>query len=132
MHQQRILSPVWVSLGWAMGLVLPLAGCDDTEFHTRDVVHAPAFEDVRAVIDGACIECHVGVSAEADLDLSTDFCGTVASRALVVPGDPDLSPIYVRMRSTSAPMPPSGRLPQDELDVIHTWILAGAECPSTS
>jgi uncharacterized membrane protein len=114
-----------------LGLAL-VVGCDDTIFHTREVVHAPPFEDVRAIFDRSCIGCHVGVSAEAGLDLSTDPCAALDDAGLVVAGDPDLSQLYVRMRSTSAPMPPSGRLPDDELAVVEAWIAGGAECDPES
>jgi uncharacterized membrane protein len=112
---------------WVLGLVL-VVSCDDTTFHTREVVHAPPFEDVRAIFDRSCIGCHVGVDAEADLDLSTDPCAALDEAGLVVADDPDLGQLYVRMRSTSAPMPPSGRLPDEDLDVVEAWIAGGAEC----
>ncbi len=135
-RSRAVLSPARV-VGNALsvsvfGVFLPLAGCDDTEFHTREVVHAPPFDEVRAVFDRACIGCHVGVAAEAGLDLSTDPCGALDAAGLVVPGDAELSPLYQRMRSTSAPMPPTGRLGEDELSIVSAWIDGGAECSPES
>jgi len=108
-------------------LVLGTTACDDTLFNTNDQPSGVFLEDVLEIVDHECIACHSGLTAEAGLDLSTDFCSVVDGR-IVVPDNPDASLLYVRMRSPSEPMPPSGKLPQDQVDIIQTWIEDGAPC----
>lgn len=109
---------------WA-GLV---AGCDDTEFNANDQPSGVFLADVLEIVDTECIGCHAGLTAEAGLDLSTDFCGTVLDGRIVAPGSPELSLMVQRMRSPSEPMPPSGALPQSQQDVVRLWIEDGAPC----
>lgn len=112
----------------AFGVVfLAFVGCDDHVLHTNPQPSGVFLADVLEVIDHNCITCHAGVTAEAGLDLSTDFCANVNGR-IVVPGEPDLSLLYLRMRSPSEPMPPTGRLPTADIEVVRTWIADGAEC----
>lgn len=115
----------------ALGAVLALAGCDDTLFNGNEPASGVFVEDVLEIIDFECISCHAGVTAEAGLDLSTDFCSVIDGR-VVVPEQPELSLLYLRMRSPSEPMPPSGRLAQDQLDIVKTWIKDGAPCDGSS
>jgi hypothetical protein len=108
------------------------AGCDDTVFNGNEPASGIFLEDVLEIIDSNCLECHAGLTAEAGLDLSTDFCGSVMTGGIVVPENPDSSLLYQRMRSPSDPMPPSGRLPTTDLDVVRQWIIDGAECDGVS
>jgi len=112
---------------WALA-ILTLVGCDDTLFNGNEAASGVFLEDVLHIIDHNCLECHAGLTAEAGLDLSTDFCGAVLTGGIVVPGQPDASLLYLRMRSPSDPMPPSGRLPSADLELVRQWIEDGAEC----
>ena len=51
---------------------------------------------------------------------------------LVVGGDADGSLIWIRMSSENSPMPSAGNLPQEQLDIIKSWIDAGAPYGDTS
>ncbi len=106
--------------------VVTLTSCDDTQFGTRYAPPGVPLEDVLYIIDHSCISCHAGLQAEAGLDLSTDFCGAALGGGYVRPGDPDQSPLYMRMRSVSSPMPPTGPLPDADLELVHDWIAEGA------
>ena len=117
---------------WTLALPVVIAGCDDTVFNGNEPASGIFLEDVLEIIDGNCLECHAGLTAEAGLDLSTDFCGSVMTGGIVIPENPDSSLLYLRMRSPSDPMPPSGRLPTADLDVVRQWILDGAACDGVS
>jgi len=115
----------------ALALCVAL-GCDDTEFNGNPPASGVFLEDVLEIVDHNCLECHAGLTAESGLDLSTDFCGAVSTGGIVVPGLPDASLLYLRMRSPSDPMPPSGRLPDEDLELVRVWIEDGADCDGTS
>ena len=123
--------PVAVTVGAAFGLALGLVGCDDHILNGNEPASGIFLDDVLEIIDSQCIGCHAGLTAEAGLDLSTDFCSVINGR-IVVPESPETSLLYLRMRSPSEPMPPSGRLPTEQVDIVKTWIAEGAECNGAS
>lgn len=109
-----------------------LSACDDTTFNTNEQASGVFLEDVLEIVDSECISCHSGLTAEAGLDLSTDFCGEVLDGRVVVPEQPELSLLYLRMVSPSEPMPPSGRLPETDHRIVEAWINDGAPCDGAS
>ncbi len=108
---------------WLVGV-----GCDDSLFAGNPQPSGVVLADVTDIIDRNCISCHSGLTAPAGLDLSTDFCGTVLDGRIVAAGNPEASLLYLRMRSTSDPMPPTGRLSEDAVETVWNWISEGAEC----
>ena len=88
---------------------------------------------VRPVLAGNCYACH---SARATIS----FAGLrLDSRAgllkggdhgpAIVPGKPDESRLVSAIRYQSIQMPPTGKLPQEQIDAIVRWIEMGAPWP---
>ncbi|HCH65901.1 MAG: hypothetical protein CL927_19570 [Deltaproteobacteria bacterium] len=115
----------------AVGLTVGLTGCDDHLLNGNAPASGIFLADVLEIIDSECISCHAGLTADAGLDLSTDFCAVVNGR-IVVPESPETSLLYLRMRSPSEPMPPSGQLSADQINIVRTWISEGADCEGAS
>ncbi|MBK8260502.1 MAG: cytochrome c [Nannocystis sp.] len=85
---------------------------------------------VEALFAEKCAGCH-GVGNAGGLNNITDLPSLI-SRGKVIPGQPDASPIYLRLISTSNPMPPpsSGLTVSDEeIALVREWIEKGALSP---
>ena len=111
----------------------PDTGTGTTEDPTTEDSDEPdipdgTLEEVLPIIDTHCVSCHSGAAPSADLDLQTDFCGTVLDGRLVVPGSTGESLLYRRITSDDQPMPPTGALDVDVIRPIGVWILNGADC----
>ena len=119
------------ALGGIAAMLVVAVGCDDHVLNGNTPASGIFLEDVLEIIDTQCISCHAGLTADAGLDLSTDFCAVINGR-IVVPKSPEMSLLYLRMRSTSEPMPPSGRLSLEQIDTVRIWIEEGAECEGAS
>lgn len=85
----------------------PIAKCDTVQFN----------KNIKPIIDLKCATpgCHVSSFTSADF---TSYPGI---NAKVTGGQ-----FKNRVFSTSAPMPPSGKLPQNQLDIIQCWLDNGA------
>ena len=87
------------------------------------------WDQVRAVFQKRCFACHRGEQARGALDLSSVAAIRAggSTGAAVISGKPEESLIYVLPAHLETPrMPPSGnKLPQRELDLIHSWISGG-------
>jgi len=93
---------------------------------------APAFAHPEETQNQACFTCHT-TSLPPDLKTYGEImayrsdCG---GTPLVVPGDPDSSFLMHKISTTTplcgGPMPPTGRLPDQELTLIRDWIAKGA------
>lgn len=86
-------------------------------------------EDVLPIFKAECGTCHGnlgGWNASSYESVMT----TGLNAPVVLPGDPENSLLAQKILGTQtqgAIMPPSGKLPQDEIQVILDWIAAGAE-----
>ncbi|TWT36451.1 WD domain, G-beta repeat [Posidoniimonas corsicana] len=85
--------------------------------------------EVRDVLRSHCVGCHNPNRSEADLDLSS-FPAVMEgsySGEVVVAGQPDESLLYLVTAHEDEPaMPPGGRMiPQEELEVLKSWISGG-------
>ena len=99
---------------------------DETPVTTTGDVVAKAND----VLKTHCSRCHGGGEAgEGGFDFVLDRDKLVSS-GYVLPRTPNQSPLYERLVSTDAPMPPEGEQPRpDVADVaaVRDWIRAGAE-----
>lgn len=103
----------------------------------------PAFSDIADLIRGSCAEvsCHglggpsdfnipMGEAAsDEDVAFALQYAFPVSSgRMLVVPGEPSQSELFIRIDTDIEEMlmPPVGRLPQSDIDMIELWIASGA------
>jgi len=67
--------------------------------------------------------CHDAASRQDGLNLTT-YAGIVQD---IIPGNPNGSKLYKHMVGSGKVMPPSGELPQAQLNLVYTWIAQGAK-----
>lgn len=88
---------------------------------------------IKPILDSKCVDCHGSKSQKGDLRLdSIAEIRKGAGHPVVVPGDLELSTVYMRLISPDDEdvMPPSdkgGPLPPETIALFKTWILAGAD-----
>lgn len=78
--------------------------------------------DIKPILDAQCASCH---STGAHIAFSTR-ADAINSKVLV-PNEPDKSTLYTTVQSGS--MPPSGKLPPQQIDLLKRWIASGAVWP---
>jgi hypothetical protein len=80
---------------------------------------------LRDLFEGRCGSCHNELDNKAGLNLSTyeSILHGGISGPGVVPGDPSKSSVILRQSTQSAHF---GQMLSDELEVLRSWILAGA------
>jgi hypothetical protein len=81
-------------------------------------------DNLKPIFDGVCGSCHTGSSAMANMDLSTYqsiLDGNTNGKG-VVPGDLDNSLVYSKQNAGGH----YGQFNADQLELLKTWILAGA------
>ena len=103
--------------------------------------HIEFFEaKVRPLLSTHCYECHSSRAKTVEGGLRLDARPLVLaggdSGAVVVPGKPNESLLIKAVHYQAVEMPPSGKLPDDELAVLEQWIQLGvpwpAETPATT
>ena len=86
---------------------------------------------VLPILRQECISCHSADRPLGGWDGSsyTGVMGTGRHAPTVIPGDPDSSLLAQKLldtQPTGLPMPPSGPLPQEQIQAVIEWIQAGA------
>lgn len=77
--------------------------------------------DIYPIFQQVAASCH---GTSGGLSLET-YEGTMK---VVVPGDPEGSLLYQRLKGQGGPvMPPSGPLPEAQIQLIYQWIKQGAK-----
>jgi hypothetical protein len=88
---------------------------------------------VRPILAQRCWSCHSGESGESKGGLRLDHIEWIKkggdSGPALQGGDIDGSLIYQAVSYQGYEMPPDGRLPKDQVDVIKEWIARGAYWP---
>jgi len=88
---------------------------------------------VRPLLSAHCYECHSVNSKKLQAGLSVDSRAALIdggdSGEAIVPGDPDGSLFMDVVRWESYEMPPSGKLPDEDIDTFAKWIGMGAPWP---
>jgi hypothetical protein len=90
-------------------------------------------QHVRPLLAARCWKCHGGEQQKASLRLdSADAMHTGGdSGPVVVPGDPERSPMITAVRYQDEPkMPPDGKLHETEIAALVTWVKGGAPWPA--
>jgi hypothetical protein len=83
------------------------------------------------IIEPSCatVNCHSAIGQRAGVDLHDRATGyqTLVGRNFAVPFNPDQSEVLFLMRAQgSERMPPDVPLPNADIDLIESWIMAGA------
>jgi hypothetical protein len=97
---------------------------------------APAEEPAVALLSQKCLPCHNDKTFSSGLSLTTraSVLGGGARGPAIVPVRPQESLMIAALRQTGTlKMPPTGKLPEAEIELIEKWIAAGAPgLPDTS
>jgi hypothetical protein len=132
--QANMLAPRPILLSILLwGLVVYAACAADSEPSREAVEH---FEkSVRPLLVAKCFQCHAAEKQQASLRL--DSAAALAaggdSGPVVVPGDPEHSPMILAVRYAGDPkMPPDGKLADTEIAVLTAWVKSGAPWPKYS
>lgn len=106
-------------------LLVPLARSDEFELFEKTV---------RPVLVEHCYRCHSdrqqkgGIRLDGPTHLTSDGDG---AGPLVVAGDPEQSRLIQVLRYTEEPkMPPAGKLPEEAIAALTTWVKKGARWPA--
>src|SRR3989454_3701470 len=87
-------------------------------------------DQVTALLREKCFACHTAEKEKGGLNLQTyqKAMAGGSSGAVIEPGDPDSSRLYLLVTHQKEPhMPPrSQKLPPEQLEVIRQWIAGGA------
>ncbi len=92
---------------------------------------------IRPLLIEKCYECHSHESGEADGDLFLDSAAAMqkgGSRgAVLIAGKPSQSLLMrvINYRDRNLQMPPSGKLPESDIELLRKWIESGATDPRT-
>ena len=100
-----------------------------TPAETQPATGAPTFEaDVLPILDAKCKMCH-GTLGGWDGSTYSAVMNSGEHAPVVIPGDADNSLLVQKLLGTPAEgtiMPPGGKLPEAEIQIIIDWVTAGA------
>jgi len=116
---ERIRPLVWT--------LLVLRVCPITAQTTKKISFA---QDVAPILSRSCMQCHGLADPMANLDLRTREGALKGGQhgPAIVPGNAAASHLYKHVAAQEAPqMPLGGKLSQDEVAVLKSWIDSGAE-----
>ena len=78
-------------------------------------------EDIEPLLMSACIRCHD--ENHIQLNLYDHPRRTLIDKGLISPGDPEMSPFFLRVRDGHPERTP---LPEQQVVLIKHWIASGA------
>ncbi len=90
---------------------------------------------IRPLLSEHCYKCHSATSAKIKgglkLDAADDWLRGGDTGPAIVPGDAAKSLLVqaVRYRNPDMEMPPKGKLPDADIELLATWVQAGAPAP---
>jgi hypothetical protein len=124
---------------WALLFLVACGGCKDDS--VQPAIEGLVFDDVRPIFESNCSPCHVGSaspSAGLRLEHPSQFVSVPHAATgldLVRPGSAEDSYVWHKMVDThltlsggsGGVMPPEGVIGDDDLNIVRSWILGGAE-----
>ena len=105
---------------------------DTTPDAEREAAQRKAFEtQIRPLLAARCFKCHSDEkqSGNLRLDAKSSMLTGGDSGAAIVPGKPKESLIIDAINYESMEMPPSGKLPPEEIALLTEWVERGAYWP---
>jgi mono/diheme cytochrome c family protein len=114
-----------------LSLLLPLAAAGAEPGKPQDakpIGLPPLAAGVQALLHAKCTRCHGGKAHKADLDLRS-LAGALKggeSGPAVVPGKPEESLLYEKVRGGAMPPGKQDRLSPAEVEAVRRWIAEGA------
>jgi mono/diheme cytochrome c family protein len=130
----RSLMPFTSRVGFAvaalMAAFLGVASAEEAPAPTAE--QAKFFEThVRPLLANNCFKCHGDEKQNGSLRLDSRGAMLAGgdSGAAIEPGAPDASLLLEAVRYESYEMPPSGKLPDEAIDVLARWVEMGAPWP---
>ena len=89
-----------------------------------------SFCEVLTIMKARCQACH-GAETAAGAPMPLVTYADFQANAVLTPGKKVYEVTQSRMHDTRRPMPPRGVRPAAELNVIDSWVAAGAPAPAT-
>lgn len=137
--KRRLLAPLMGLAALAFAVVLPPSFAEPGAVAKVDADHPDAPQDpdalaffekeVRPILDKRCVRCHGGDKVEGGLNFATrDLMLKGGVSGAVIDWDrPEKSLLVVAIKYTDFEyeMPPSGKLPQAEIETLTNWVKAG-------
>ena len=105
------------------GLSILLFGASSNAFRPQEVEGVA--QKAASILQINCLKCHDSVKKTAGIDLS--------SRAFALAGALDSNdPLKSRLlrEVSEGRMPPSGKLPDESIELLKKWVIAGATYPT--
>lgn len=122
---------LWI---WAMLVAPPVRADDVAASRTPATPEQTKFFEmkIRPVLVEKCFRCHGGNKQESGLRLDSRAFTMKGgdSGAAVVPGKPQDSLLVEAVKYESFEMPPSGKLPDEQIAALETWVRMGAPWPA--
>lgn len=120
---------------WRLFIVLLACVCATPSFADQ---REDFFESkIRPLLINHCVSCHGPESQENDLRLdsrSQVIDGSADVERLVIPGQPEQSRLFqvIQYSEDDSQMPPKGKLTEQQISDVKTWIEQGAVWPEQS
>lgn len=89
-----------------------------------------SFCEVLTIMKARCQACH-GAETAAGAPMPLVTYADFQAEAVLTPGKKVFEVTQSRMNDTRRPMPPRGVRPAAELNVVNSWVAAGAPPPAT-
>lgn len=123
----------WLSIVACLAVASGIGAAETTDLQLQ------FFEnEIRPILIEHCYECHSVDSDTAEgglfLDNRDGWSNGGDSGPTIVPGDPDSSLLMeaVSYKNIDLQMPPDGKLSAEQVELLRTWIEAGAHDPRTA
>jgi hypothetical protein len=112
---------------WSAPGVISNSGFEKNQ--EKSLSRGTSYDDIRPILETKCFRCHGAKPRKANLDLSS-IAGVLKggeSGPVLVPGQPDKSPLYEKVQAGMMPPGKKDRLTAAEVALIRRWIECGAQ-----
>jgi hypothetical protein len=125
-------------VAWRLLLAILLGGCAAARAFADELPDADGIaffeKKIRPLLARRCYECHSSQAKSLKGGLRLDGRNAAMKGGdtgpAIVPGDPDASPLVAAVRYEDLEMPPDGKLPTDEIELLAEWVRRGAPFPA--